>query len=279
MAGFVLDAPWEGSSYAPPTPIDISTIELALVARLASQIDTVEVAHFPDAPQAYRLTHRIGAILVRYEGADYGALMDSAAIVQERTMRFAAAILVRDVGWSYGGEPGGTSPGAYALMESVRAALTGFRIPGCSKLYPLREKFLERDKQGAVWIYAITFALKTMAVEPSVPQNYPLFVLGVAQEQGGATTVSVEPAEFAFDGDGQIVLPNGNILVVQLINPPTGSPFTIGSDYSINTVTGVISLIPQGAIPPGATVAISYSYGESVTATPAQIGDPDATGS
>ena len=129
MTAVVLDAPWAGSSYSPPAPIDISTIELALVARLASQIATVEVAHFPDAPQAYRLTHRIGALLVRYEGADYGALIDSAAIVQERTMRFAAAILVRDVGWSFGGEPGGTSPGGYALLESVRAALTGFQNP------------------------------------------------------------------------------------------------------------------------------------------------------
>jgi hypothetical protein len=130
MAAVILDAPWNGTTFAPAQPIDINTVEMALVARLAAQINTVEVAHFPDAPQAYRLTHRIGAALVRYEGADYGPLRDTATIVQERTLRFEVALLVRDLGWSYGGEPDGTSPGGYALLESVRGALTGFRVPG-----------------------------------------------------------------------------------------------------------------------------------------------------
>jgi hypothetical protein len=147
-------------------------------------MNSVEVAHFPDEPQAYRLTHRIGAALVRYQGADYGPLHDTAAIVQERILKFAVSLLVRDVGWSFGGEPDGTSPGGYALIESVRGALTGFRVPGFSKIYPLREKFLARDKQGGVWIYEITFAVKTLAVEPSSVNNYPVFVLGVAQEEG-----------------------------------------------------------------------------------------------
>jgi hypothetical protein len=94
MAAIVLGGPWAGSSFAPPLLIDIGTIELALVARLASQITTVEVVHFPDVPQAYRLTHRIGSALVRYQGADYGPLHDTAAIVQERILKFAVSLLV-----------------------------------------------------------------------------------------------------------------------------------------------------------------------------------------
>ncbi|HTT76087.1 MAG TPA: Gp37 family protein [Candidatus Binataceae bacterium] len=276
MAAVMLDASWTGVQFAPAQPIDIATIELALVARLASQITSVEVAHFPDSPHAYRLTHRIGAALVRYEGADYGPLKDTAAIVQERTLKFAVSLLVRDLGWSFGGEPDGTSPGGYALLESIRAALTGFRIRGFSKAYPVSEKFLERDKQGGVWIYAITFGLKTMAVEPSVIENYPLFVLGVAQEKGGITTISVAPAPYAFDASGEITLPNGNITALEMLNPSTGFEYIAGTDYSANAVTGVISANPSGAIPPGATVSIAYSYGETVTAVPSQAGDPSA---
>jgi hypothetical protein len=279
MAVIVLDAPWTGSSFAPPQPIDIGTIELALVAQLASQITTIEVIHFPDAPHSYRLTHRIGAALVCYQGADYGPLHDTAAIVQEWILKFAVSLLVRDVGWSFGGEPDGTSPGGYALIESVRGALTGFRVPGFSKVYPVREKFLERDKQGGVWIYEITFALKTLAVEPSGTNNYPLFVRGVAQEEGGITTTTVAAAPYSFDANGQITLSNGNITAIEVLNPSTGNAYTAGADYSVNTVAGVLDLNPAGAILPGVTVSIAYSYAETVIAAPAQAGDQTTSGS
>ena len=62
--------------------------------------------------------------------------------------------MMRDLGWAVGGDPSGTSPGAYAIIEAIRTALTGYLIPGCRKMYPLREKFVKRDKQGGVWIYA-----------------------------------------------------------------------------------------------------------------------------
>jgi hypothetical protein len=247
---------------------------MALVARLSAQISSVEVAHFPDAPQAYRLTHRIGAALVRYDGADYGPLRDTWAIVQERVLRFEVAILVRDLGWSYGGEQGGTSPGGYALLESVRGALTGFRVLGYGKIYPVHERFLERDKQGGVWIYTITFALKTMAVEPSVTQDYPLFILGVAQEEAGITTVSVAPAPFSFNAAGEVQLPNGNIRALEILNPSTGALYSATVDYTANTVTGLISANSGGSLAPGAPVTIGYSFAETVLATPSEAGNP-----
>jgi Gp37 protein len=279
MAAITLDGPWSGSAFVPAQPTDITTIEMAIVTRLASQITSVEVAHFPDTPQAYRLTHRIGAALVRYEGADYGALKDTGSIVQERTLKFAVSVLVRDVGWSFGGEPGGTSPGGYALLESVRGALSGFRIAGFGKIYPVSERFLERDKQGGVWIYAITFAVKTLAVEPSSADNYPVFVLGVAQEQGGITTVSLAPAPYSFGENGEIALPNGNVTFVEVLSFPAGTPYNAGTDYTVNAVAGVISLISGGAIEPGAAVSIGYSYAETVIATPSEVGDPSTNGS
>ncbi|MGH7933970.1 MAG: hypothetical protein ACREQN_12515, partial [Candidatus Binataceae bacterium] len=64
-----LDNPWTGSVYSPPTPLDIETLESAIVNQLAARISAIEVVHFPDQPDAYRMTHRTGSALVRYQGA------------------------------------------------------------------------------------------------------------------------------------------------------------------------------------------------------------------
>jgi Gp37 protein len=72
--GVTLDSPWAGQTFAPPTPLDIATIESAIAAQLRGQVNAIEIAQFPDKPAAYRLTHRIGAALVAWRGATYGAL-------------------------------------------------------------------------------------------------------------------------------------------------------------------------------------------------------------
>ena len=146
--GVTLDSAWAGQLFAPPTPLDIATIESAIAAQLRAQVSAIEIAQFPDKPAAYRLTHRIGAALVAWRGATYGALIDTAAVVQARRLEFEVTLLVRDLGWSFGGDPSGPNPGAYALLEAIRAALTGLRLPGCRKMFPLREQFLGRDPQG-----------------------------------------------------------------------------------------------------------------------------------
>jgi len=266
MGAVVLDSPWTGQSFTPPTPLDVETIETAIVNRLSAQIGTIEIAHFPDKPEAYRMTHRIGAALVRYEGAEYGRLIDTAAIVQERTLKFEVTVMMRDLGWTLGGAAGGGTPGAYAMIEAVRAALTGFQVPGCDKIYPLRERFIKRDKQGGVWIYAISFALRTAAVEPSTPDNYPLLVVATAQEQGGITAVSLAPAPYTFNSSGQIQLPDGNLSAVLITNPMTGAIYANGSDYIVDAVHGIITRVSSGTIADGATVDIAYTYAEVITA-------------
>ena len=172
--GVVLDRPWSGQQFSPPTPIDIATIETAIVTRLQAMVTSIEIVHFPDNPENYRLTHRIGAALIVYRGSEYGPLEDTAAIIQERRMMFDVTVLVRDLGWSVGGPPGATSPGAYAILEAIRAALTGYRVPGARKTYMVREKFVKRDAEGGVWIYLLTVGLVTMAVEPSTSEDFPL---------------------------------------------------------------------------------------------------------
>ena len=266
MGAVVLDSPWIGQSFTPPTPLDIGTIEAALVNQLNSQITEIEVAHFPDTPEAYRMTHRIGAALVRYEGAEYGKLIDTAAIVQERTLKFEITVMMRDLGWNAGGPSSGTTPGAYAMIEAVRSALTGFQVPGCDKAYPLRERFIKRDKQGGVWIYAISFALRTAAVEASAPDNYPLLAIATAQEQGGITAVSVAPAVYQFNQAGQIQLPNGNVSELLVTNPANGALYEPVNDYTLDAANGIITRTATGAIAPNALVDVAYTYAEVVTA-------------
>ena len=49
MAGPLLDSPWGGTTFSPPTALDIATVEAAIVAQLQAAVgNTVEVTHFPD---------------------------------------------------------------------------------------------------------------------------------------------------------------------------------------------------------------------------------------
>jgi len=70
--GVTLDSAWAGQLFAPPTPLDIATIESAIAAQLRAQVQAIEIAQFPDKAAAYRLTHRIGAALVAWRGARNG---------------------------------------------------------------------------------------------------------------------------------------------------------------------------------------------------------------
>ncbi len=264
--GVMLDSPWAGTTFAPPTPLDIATIEAAIVAQLRSQITAIEIAHYPDRPETWRMTHRVGAALVIYKGAQYGDLLDTAAVIQERKLEFEVAVMMRDLGWAVGGDASGPSPGAYSIIESIRTALTGFQIAGCRKMYPLREKFLKRDKQGGVWTYASTFALTTMAVEGSPPENFPLFIKGIALEEGGLTSIAVGAAAYTFDSNGNVQLPHGNVFAV-IVTGPGGALLVEGTDFTVDRADGIIVARDGNALLPGETVQIAYAYADQAIAT------------
>ncbi|HZC45432.1 MAG TPA: Gp37 family protein [Candidatus Acidoferrum sp.] len=263
--GVMLDAPWNGVVFTPPTAIDIATIEDAIVNQLRAQISSIEITHYPDRPETWRLTHRVGAALVMYKGAQYGEMLDTAATIQERKLEFEIEVMMRDLGWAVGGDASGPSPGAYAIIESIRAALTGFQIAGCRKMHPLREKFVRRDKQGGVWTYASTFALSTVAVEGSQPDNFPLFINGVALEEGGETSITVGAAAYTFNASLQIQLPHGNVFAVS-ITGPGGVALIQGTDYSVARANGIVTALSGGAISAGETVQIAYAYAEEAIA-------------
>jgi hypothetical protein len=165
-----LDSPWTGQTFSPATPLDIATIEAAIVTQLQTYLGAalgsqmIEVTHFPDKPEGYEMRHRIGVAMVIYMGSDYGDILDIGQVAQERTLEFAVGLRIRDLGWAFGGQPSGTSPGAYQILEAVRLALLGFQVnTGCTRMRAIRERFIDRDKQGGVWVYEIIFATRTGA--------------------------------------------------------------------------------------------------------------------
>jgi hypothetical protein len=267
--GVMLDAAWNGLVFTPPTAIDIATIEDAIVSQLQTQINTIEIAHYPDRPETWRMTHRVGAALVMYKGAQYGELLDTSAIIQERKLEFEISLMMRDLGWAVGGDAAGPSPGAYAIIEGIRTALTGFEVPGCRKMYPVREKFVKRDKQGGVWTYSSSFELSTVAVEASQPDDFPLFTKGIALEEGGQTSVTLGAVAYTFNSNLQVQLPQGNVFAVS-ITAPGGAVLIQGTDYSIDRADGIVTAIPGGAISARETVQIAYSYAEEAIATAGQ---------
>jgi len=263
--GVVLDVPWVGQQFSPPTPIDIATIEAAIVARLRSVVASIEIVHFPDAPKNYRLTHRIGAALVVYRGSDYGPVLDTGSIIQERKMEFDITVLVRDLGWAVGGPPGAASPGAYAILETIRAALIGYCVLGAKKTYLIREKFVERDTQGGVWVYLLSVAVVTIAVEAPITEEFPLFIKGVASETNGESTVVEGATQFTFNSQDQIQLPNANILTLS-VSTLGGSAFSSGIDFTLDPINGIVTRVTTGGITGNATVNIAWSYADQVIA-------------
>ena len=260
--------------YDPATPLDINAIEAAIVEQLKNSLSNylgrqvIEVTHFPDKPEAYELRHRIGVAMVIYMGSTFGDILDVGHVAQERTMRFAIGVRIRDLGWAFGGPASGTSPGAYQVLEAIRLALTGFQpSTGCTKMAPEREHFLERDKQGGVWVYEMVFMTRTVTVEDYRKPNYPLFIHGTVQEEGGVTGTSIGLAVFQFMGTpNTIALGPGNISDVLMKSLDLSTTYTLGVDYTVDTVNGIIQRLTTGAISQDSTVLVSYTYADVVTA-------------
>ncbi|MFZ0888157.1 MAG: Gp37 family protein [Candidatus Binataceae bacterium] len=185
-----LDTPWTGETFSPPVPTDIASFARAIVARLTDALgDQVAVEHFPSDPKRYRMVHRVGAVLVRYAGDEFGKVEEVGTIVQERTFEWRLTVMVRDLGWAYGGQPSGPSPGAYQILEAIRAALTGFIMPGATaKMWPVKTVGDHDAEQGA-WIFEATFKHKTVALETATATDFPLLNQVTNQVSDGAAHI------------------------------------------------------------------------------------------
>jgi hypothetical protein len=276
MPSPTLDAPWAGTTFSPNVPNDPATFEAAIVAQLKAQINTFEIAHFPDRPENYRLTHRIGAALVIMMGGEFGELLSTLPIIQEDVIEFEVGIVSRALGWAYASGDG-AGIGAYQMMEAVRGALTGFQVPGFSKIYPKRWRFVKRDEEGGVWYYALTLACKTYALEESTADNFPLLTRATADERGGESLEALPAADYTFDGSDEIQLPDANVALVVVKSQDGAQTYVEGTDYSVSQYDGVITRLGGlGVIPSGATVQVSYSKADVAIASGAGGTQPTA---
>ena len=194
---FNLDDPtqYQGVSESPAVATDPGTVQNALLARLKAKqpsfaaLNGIAIDAFPDSPENWRGITQVGNVLVRFEGSEYGGLEDAGEVVQERKLRFRIGILARGLGWS---DAAGVSPrGGYAILQACLTALLGYKVQGCAKLYAKEDSFVRRDRQGGVWVYALDVIVPTWIVETADAETLPTFLEGIANNQVGASSESV----------------------------------------------------------------------------------------
>lgn len=134
--------------------MNIRAIENQIIAKLKSSFTELLVQGFPEKPSEFILLHAIGAILVHYQGSNYTSSSALAFISQENKKEFSITIVTRYLR---------ENNGAYEYLDKVKSILTGFKIEGCSQLYPTKDFFISEN--GGIWQYGINFVLTTQNVQ------------------------------------------------------------------------------------------------------------------
>lgn len=137
--------------------MNLITVEDDIVSRL-NTISGIKAVSWPDAPGDYPKIFKNGVLLVRYNGSNYEnpEPNNQPKVVQERTLEWQIAILSKSF------KETKKHQGAYTLIESVRAKLTGYTPTGFSDasiMYPLNDGFLTEEAGFHVYTanYAFTF--------------------------------------------------------------------------------------------------------------------------
>lgn len=267
-----LDAPYAGATYDPATPLDIATMETAIIGQLQQFLGAslgrqmIEIAHFPDRPKLYELRHPIGAALVCYAGSTYEKIDDIGHVIQDREMLWDIGVLMRDLGWAYGGPSSGMSPGAYQVIDLIRQALLGFRpSKGFTPMRLVYDRFLRTDSDAAVWVWDVRFATRSKVVEHHQIPTFPLFIRGTMLEEGGQTAIEVALERMTFVSD-TIFLPQHNIQALIIKSQDLTITYADRTDYTLDNVNGIITRTTNSNINSGDTVAISYGYADVVEA-------------
>jgi hypothetical protein len=144
----------------------LQELETALAARLAPmQDDGFRVLGAPTDHQQVGRVFGKGEIRVAYQSRTYQHEGDR---IQRRT-RLYPCTLVFEVVVELQDVQMGTHGVAAEVMEAIVNLIAGFNPDAkCgSGFYPIKDGFIGRDKEAAVWIYAATFGLsRTISIEP-----------------------------------------------------------------------------------------------------------------
>jgi hypothetical protein len=134
--------------------VGLTDLETQIVDRLKSRLTNIQVEPYPDRPAEYKLLHPTGAVLVHYQGSRYGKRRATDAVVQDRRLEFGVTVLARNLR---------VHTGAYAILDAVCSALTGWQPGGYGKIYPLSDGFL--SEETGIWQYQMSFALDALNIE------------------------------------------------------------------------------------------------------------------
>lgn len=121
----------------------ILDIENNIITKLQANINDLRVEAFPDNPAEYRMLHSRGAVLVRFQGADYNIPTEKAFIQQTTVLEFNLTLIIKGLR---------DKNGAYNYIDAIISVLTGF-----NGMYPTKVSFLTED--AGIWRYSIIFAL------------------------------------------------------------------------------------------------------------------------
>ena len=164
-------------------PVTIAAVEQAMLERLQAAVpdlqdDRIAAEVFPEAPDQYRLTHPVAALLVMYGGSRFSEPVATGAVVQTRRLEFDVVVMAKSRR---------THTGAVELLAQARRALTGWRAPGCDPAFPVREVLTGQD-QG-VWTYTLTIAMDSLHLEDlPAEEGVPLTSVTVGSDMGQSVT-------------------------------------------------------------------------------------------
>ena len=127
---------------------------------LSKRITDVVIEMFPDEPEKYRLNHPNGAVLISYQGSQYGAAEDITFVNQSRNIELSLTIVSRSQ-WN--------EQGAIASLDQVRNAMAGFTAKNCKKATLKSEQFLGVD--AGLWTYQMLVTLPTFNIQHDVAQK------------------------------------------------------------------------------------------------------------
>ncbi len=137
----------------------IQDIENAIIGRLKLKITKLHIQGFTQKAVEFAMKHPVGALLVTFKGSNFKAPSRTLGIIcQERKVKYGIILMTKNLRVQDSGHIG-----AYEILDAVRICLTGFQIPGCSKMYPTVEDFIA-EKDG-VWQYGVIFEMTTENVE------------------------------------------------------------------------------------------------------------------
>ncbi|MBS1562575.1 MAG: hypothetical protein JSS89_13290 [Bacteroidetes bacterium] len=125
-------------------------IEQAIVDRLKSELEDVMVLLFPDVDE-FEFRDAKAAIVCRFSSARFDT-PGNGATFQTTYPQLEVLVFSRSLR---------DHTGVLTLLRRVRAALTGFVPPMCSRSpYPIDERFLAHDED--VWSYGMTLEVPSI---------------------------------------------------------------------------------------------------------------------